>query len=344
MLGDVSEEPKRIIPELFLWIVFRSLVDACWTLQLDPNLKSNEEGTAKKDGEAYIHTDIKLDNIFLFDSPSTTSTTSFPVYPIYKLPILGDYDMYYRLWHEQITDEVNGTDGFKAPEQYEGRYPASARGTDVFQIGIIMTCLMHRYPYGLELNNDSVERDGEWRLEFEALGETHADRVETDKVAEHYSEGLRALVKQCLTFDQLIRVKINVLKKKVRDGLNQFESGLGLAGMSRQEAEDADMSAHLIDLQDDAFAIGKQVIVDAEAQRSAYQSGARKWYGTATKRRIVEWETTEQAQREQQEVEQEVEEGTGTNTSQVGTDTSETDGEPPTEPPQVSLFGGRPRP
>jgi serine/threonine protein kinase len=50
--------------------------------------------------------------------------------------------MYYRLWHEQFTDENNGTVHFQAPEQMYPMIPSSPRGTDVFQIGIIMTCLM----------------------------------------------------------------------------------------------------------------------------------------------------------------------------------------------------------
>jgi serine/threonine protein kinase len=92
----------KYLPELFVWTVFRNLVNACIALRARP---ATIEGASPY---PIIHVDIKPENVILMPNPN-------PAEP-YPHPVLSDFESYFRLWNEHIIDDTATQQGFFAPE------------------------------------------------------------------------------------------------------------------------------------------------------------------------------------------------------------------------------------
>ncbi|KAF2868777.1 kinase-like domain-containing protein [Massariosphaeria phaeospora] len=194
---------SRVLPETFIWHVFRSLVDAC------VNLRSL--------GSECIHADMKLLNVFLgMPNPSA--------WPSYPNPKLADFGVYYWLGQEQIENAC-GTAGYHAPEAF-GPYPRSPVRTDVWAIGIIVWCLMRKHPEGLRLDEyfqpplvDDRARVGVRQKLLEKDAAVGYDEL--------YSRRLEELVAWCLEEDLAMRPSMETLEQKVDAGAQAWDDANG---------------------------------------------------------------------------------------------------------------------
>ncbi|KAF2273450.1 kinase-like protein [Westerdykella ornata] len=221
--GDLSRHmttPRRRLPELFLWTVFKGITDTCYYMQHDSGLDK---------GEAYVHIDVKPENVFLFQTPQSSRG------PYAAHAKLGDYGLYCHLNRERLEYQV-GTEGSRAPEQLidddqvkvaeDGQRP-KAISTDVFGIGMIMYRAMYRC-------SDSTEQVTDPPGPFGGCG---ARGKRDEECAQTYSYGLHQLVEGCLHREQNKRYTIARLKELVDQGIQAYDEYHGrLLQQDRQAA------------------------------------------------------------------------------------------------------------
>ncbi|KAF2112047.1 kinase-like domain-containing protein [Lophiotrema nucula] len=194
------------IPEMFVWLVFHNLVVACLNLR-----KLDYPGP-------YVHCDIKPQNVLLYQSENQKS------YRAYPSSILGDFGLYYRLDYEPITGDA-GTEGHLAPEQY-GPYPQSPVRVDIFQIGLLIWCMMRNVVNGLRDPPPGHQpfdphAYGEWKKQFDNFDVGHGYSIGT------YSRPLEALVQSCLEEDVRWRPDIGTLYESVKKGMDKCQARNG---------------------------------------------------------------------------------------------------------------------
>jgi serine/threonine protein kinase len=89
------------VPELFVWTVFRNLVNACYSLHTRPSGASPS---------LIIHIDIKPENV-LMSNPESADPSPYPH------PVLSDFESYFRLSSKMIWGDSATQGGVFAPEQ-----------------------------------------------------------------------------------------------------------------------------------------------------------------------------------------------------------------------------------
>jgi serine/threonine protein kinase len=200
----------KYLPELFVWTVFRNLVNACIYLRARP---ATIEGASPF---PTIHFDIKPENVLLMSNPN-------PAEP-YPRPVLSDFESYFRLWDEYITNDNGTQQGFFAPEQL-GPYPNAPVAVDIFQIGATIWCITRNKRIFLSTSvlcaNTLPQqmRDEDERLCYEAP----------------YSKSLEDLVQRCLIADGRLRPDIFQLQQEVAAKMATFSRNNGSCLGKRKE-------------------------------------------------------------------------------------------------------------
>lgn len=140
--------------------------------------------------------------------------------------------------------------GFLAPEQIQPdfMFPSSARGTDVFQIGIVIFGLLYGCgEVGVFLTPHTPVS--------ETISETKSKAEPPYNQEDLYSKRLHELVESCLQEDQKKRPHIAHLMQDVRQALDTFSEDNG--GLKRKRMEDLPESWRL-EFREDAFSKGKK--------------------------------------------------------------------------------------
>ncbi|KAG9195704.1 hypothetical protein G6011_00825 [Alternaria panax] len=192
-LEDLVEdyaEAKTPIPELFVWDILQSLARAVVYLHYGPHLldefdqqKPGSEPLKPRDDPSWIpvyHRDIILANVFC-----TSDAGDASIYPIVKL---GDFGCAMR------QSEIDGKDNRRYPwsketpimdpeyEPPEGQYATKA--VDVYQIGLLMWCIVQNITSPFSLDVEAMEPENFATSSFS-----------------HYSSELRNLINQCIDED-----------------------------------------------------------------------------------------------------------------------------------------------
>ncbi|KAH7138380.1 hypothetical protein B0J11DRAFT_563370 [Dendryphion nanum] len=171
----------------------------------------------------YIHTDIKPQNIFIFEGIRD-------YYSVYKLPKLCDYGIYYRLGVEMV-EGPSGTHGFMTPEHYDqARSGHSPLGVSVhiileqFEIGVIIFSMMMRYRDGFRVIEDAQ------LLRGNSVAAAIA-RIENEQGyaldSGMYSARLERLMRSCLSEDYRARPRIENLRREVTRALAAWDAAHG---------------------------------------------------------------------------------------------------------------------
>ncbi|KAF1954655.1 kinase-like protein [Byssothecium circinans] len=224
---------KKYIPEIFIWYVFLKLAGACDLLQSHPEAVRNGQN-------GYMHVDIRPANIFLGRENNAPGPYPMPDFPE---PLLADLETYYRLGHENIVGSL-GTEGWQAPEQIHVT-PAEVNNggrercdkIDVWQIGLVIFCLMRKYNRGFcgdtwgqddEVGADDVDKEKrniDFRSEYDDL----------------YSYRLTKLVDACMDQNQNSRPTLEQIKIVATEGIHaaydKYRTLLGIPEDSPEEIE-----------------------------------------------------------------------------------------------------------
>jgi serine/threonine protein kinase len=187
---------SKYLPELFIWIVFKNLVGACYSLRR----------------RGIVHADIKPDNVLIVEDNRDPENG-------FKYPVLSDFEQWFRVDAEPMWDNLGSYTRFMAPEQH-GPFPASAAKVDVFQIGATLFAVMrgvNRFaftgPYSDEgpLAQRIREMDKAAYVQYEAP----------------YSKLLEDLVMRCVEADSDDRPDIASLQADVLVGIEVFDCNNG---------------------------------------------------------------------------------------------------------------------
>ncbi|KAF2637422.1 kinase-like protein [Massarina eburnea CBS 473.64] len=203
-----------IVPEIFLWILFRNLVAACMTVESNTRL---------------VHTDIKAANIFLRERPSPGE----PYTPYYQ-PVLGDFGMMYPM--ENVG--VGGTPGWYTPETAQKIMfpPGKMTGErlHVFSIGLNVWSMMRGKEFGL----GSASAQQRFLFTKRSVSATNClpDPEETESP---YSTRLETLVKDCMEYSRNYRPTLKELKEMVDSAIRNWQARFpGIEKRSLEELPD----------------------------------------------------------------------------------------------------------
>jgi serine/threonine protein kinase len=86
---------SKYLPELFIWIVFKNLVGACYSLRR----------------RGIVHADIKPDNVLILEDNRDPENG-------FKYPVLSDFEQWFRVDAEPMWDNLGSYTRFMAPEQH----------------------------------------------------------------------------------------------------------------------------------------------------------------------------------------------------------------------------------
>ncbi|KAF1848772.1 uncharacterized protein K460DRAFT_375557 [Cucurbitaria berberidis CBS 394.84] len=238
---------SKVVPEHFIWYVFKQLVDALTTLETGV-CKEMDSGptTGQEDRwQPILHLDIKSGNVLLA-SPD-------PTYKSYRQPVLTDFDCSTRLSNNPIKRKEQmknargyGTRCWQAPEHaYEHvhtkHYTPSTwdlnHRTDIYALGLLIRHLMlcatmpsnqiaklHRdetsfFPTEATSRNEAPEQEVPWRM-----------------YPEVYSIALIRTVHRCLAFRQYrdpakpnkgSRPSLSELQGRINHHLSQLDQMCG---------------------------------------------------------------------------------------------------------------------
>ncbi|KAF2731591.1 hypothetical protein EJ04DRAFT_554610 [Polyplosphaeria fusca] len=202
--------------------------------------RSEVEVDRADNGEIYLpDEDIKPQNVFLMDARSEN-------YPAYKWPVLGDFEMYFRLDKDLMNDQT-GTEGWQAPEQ-QGPFPMGTLNTDIWQIGLVIWALMRNQTRGFDL--EEFQKMQRYRRTNTGLSQTQSllnndlrylfDRKDEQLKANRqfddlYSTSLNDLVWLCLKQDSLKRPSFHHLVQQVEKKAKKYSEFKG--GVQQLSAE-----------------------------------------------------------------------------------------------------------
>ncbi|KAK4542808.1 hypothetical protein LTR36_006184 [Oleoguttula mirabilis] len=223
---------ERRIPEPFLWSVFEAMVEACTLLEYG-GLESEQ---FRPGWERIVHRDIKLPNIFL-DTPDAGR------WPSYPKAQLGDFGMAVITsdgdpMNPTAYNDQEGTTGWMPQEMYpmldrETKYPFLGdkldQKTNVWGIGAVVLRLMNR-----EWATEN-KQNREMYSEEDRLGEPLVFDRETE-----YSEELRGLARDCVSYDPGQRPELVELRRRVAGFVAEARLGQGMRDRAHGDHDEDD--------------------------------------------------------------------------------------------------------
>jgi serine/threonine protein kinase len=202
------------IPEPFIWILFRGMAEALFTLYTGNTIAYNEpaELNAKIDPlrdpiwMSRLNLDIKPLNI-VFSHPHDP-------WRAYKTPQMIDFGLVFNLEDVQVGF---GTPGFMPPEQIRNSTRSNtgmSEATPIFNLGLVILSLMEQKEMGYLYDSKNPDHRIKPSNEYDG----------------HYSSQLLLLALECLHLDKEKRPTLMDILYKTRKGLERWESIYGGIG------------------------------------------------------------------------------------------------------------------